>query len=177
MTCKVSIILAVSKNNVLGDQGRLPWDMPEDLLYFRKMIKDKAVIVGYNTYYTLPSYVQKESAHLYVVTRDCEDFTALTLTEALEAAKATGKEVLVIGGAKVYAEAFVLADTVYLTRVNLSVEGDAKLMGFKQADWEEVYCQPGSFDDITFYTYHKKAADNPTHHYKWTGELPNVINF
>lgn len=154
----------------------LPWDMPEDLLYFRKKINDKVVIVGYNTYYTLPAYVVAESAATYVVCRDSKDFGALSLHEAVDKAKKHGKEIVIIGGGKIYAEAFSLADTLYLTRINKTVNGDTKLVGFRKEEWEELVSIPGSFDDITFFTYSKKIEDNPTHHYKWTGELPNVIN-
>lgn len=136
----LSLIVAASENNVIGDGGRLPWDLPDDLAHFRRKTIGHAVIIGNATYVSILCQLGKPlPGRLNVVLsrRTKSDATNSTvycssLQDALAVAnthRATcgQSEVFVAGGASVYRDALGLADRIYLTRVNQTVTGDTRL--------------------------------------------------
>ena len=136
---RVTVIVAVAQNGVIGKDGDLPWRLPDDLAYFKRLTSGHPIVMGRKTWESLgrplpnrrnivlsrqPGY-QAEGAE--VVT----DFEA-----ALDAL--TEDEVFVIGGAGLYAAALPLADRVCWTEVHADVEGDTVFPEWDRRAWEEV---------------------------------------
>ena len=124
----ISIIAAVSNNGVIGVDNKLPWDLPEDLKRFKELTTGNVVIMGRKTYESigkpLPNRIN------IVITRNKDFFvpdvlTANSLNSAL--LKAGGnKDIFIIGGGEIYEQSMGFADKLYITEVDMEVEGDTK---------------------------------------------------
>jgi len=139
----ISLIAAMARNRVIGFQGQLPWNIPEDLKYFRDKTAGHPVVMGRKTYESIGKPLPKRTN--IVVTRDPGfreahrvDGAVFTgsLEEALERASADGipgrEEIFVIGGGEIYLQALPRAERIYLTTIDREYEGDAY---FPELDW------------------------------------------
>ena len=124
----VSAIVAVSRNNVIGRDGHLPWHLSADLKRFKAITTGHSIILGRKNYDDIGRPLPNRTN--YVLSRNTA-FEApgctvcRSLGEALEKASAAGEtECFIIGGAAVYREAMPLVNKLYLTRVLADVEGD-----------------------------------------------------
>ncbi len=154
----ITIIAAVADNGVIGHQGDLPWRLPEDLRRFRVATMGKACIMGRKTWESLPD--TKLPGRLCVVlSRDPElikDAPAYA-SPPFEFGRLEGysqSEIMVIGGAEIYAMALPRASRMLLTRVHQSPEGDAFFPEF-DASWQLVSSEPG--EGCTFETWERAA--------------------
>ena len=124
----ISGIAAVSSNGMLGANGWLPWDIPEDVAYFEKMIEGAALVVGRLTYATMTSF--PEDTFVVSSRKDLTlhpgTFCSDSVESALLTAQATGKPVFVIGGAGIYEAAWPYCDQFFLTRIGRSFAGDTR---------------------------------------------------
>jgi dihydrofolate reductase len=122
----IAAIGAVAANGMLGLDGWLPWDIPEELAYFERTVAGAALVIGRLTYESM-DVVPPDS---FIVTRRSgaplrPGCTACASVEAaLRGAVATGKDVFVIGGASVYAAAWPYCERFYLTRIERDFAGD-----------------------------------------------------
>lgn len=137
---QVAIISAVGKNRVIGLNNQLPWRLPEDLKYFKALTMGCPMIMGRKTFESLPGLLPGRPH--WVITRNA-DFQAqgatpfTSIEAAIEAAKAADYDkVFVIGGGEIYLQSLALADTLYLTEVGLSPEGDAFFPEFDRLVWQ-----------------------------------------
>lgn len=138
----VGVIVAVAENGVVGRDGQLPWHLPEDLRYFRRMTLGRPIIMGRRTF---ESIGRPLPGRRNIVITQTPGFRAdglelaSSLRSALELAAATAPdEIMVIGGARVYAEAIPLADHLYMTEVHAQVPGDTFLPSVDWSEWREV---------------------------------------
>ncbi len=146
---RISLIVAMAENGVIGRDGGMPWHLSEDLRYFKKMTLGKPVIMGRKTFASIGKALPGRPN--IVITRD-ETFTAdgvhvaTSVNHALELARAlclAEKEVMVIGGGQIYAEALGHADQIYMTRIHQAVDGDTVFPPLQEDQWREVSCVPG----------------------------------
>jgi len=128
---KISLIVAVAKNNVIGANGTLPWKMPADMAFFKRTTMGHCVVMGRKTFESLKRplvgrhniILSRQSPVEAVDMGDCQ--FAVALSEALEIARSRGEnEVFIIGGASIYQQALPGADRIYLTRIEAEVPGD-----------------------------------------------------
>jgi dihydrofolate reductase len=140
----IALIAAVSSNNIIGCNGRIPWNLPSDLLGFRDLTMGHAVIMGRITYESLPRNCRPLPGRANIVLSrraltlpDCT--IALSFADAVEAAQLERPDcqrVFVIGGEQVYRQAWPLADEIFLTRVEDAYDGDTWFPPIDSADWE-----------------------------------------
>lgn len=145
---KLSLIVAAAKNSVIGCDNKLPWHLPQDLKYFKSVTLGKPIIMGRKTYESIGRPLPGRTN--IVITRQADWFAegvliAKSVDEALVLAgqvrNAEGKapeEVMVIGGAEIYRSALAQANRVYLTRIDVDVEGDAYFAELPSEQWELV---------------------------------------
>ena len=135
-------IAAVSSNGMIGMNGWLPWDIPEDVAYFENMIVGAALVVGSRTYRTM-DVVPPDT---FVVSRQpglqlrpgCRQVQSVEA--GIAAGVATGKPVFIIGGAPIYEAAWPYCERFYLTRIEASFPGDTPLpASIPFARWRIVY--------------------------------------
>jgi len=142
----LAVIVAAAENGVIGRNNALPWHLPEDLRYFKRVTMGKPIVMGRKTYEAIGKPLPGRTN--IVITRNpafhAEGVDVVSsLEEALELAGhialADGaKELVVIGGAEIYQAAIPKADRLYITEVHASVEGDATLPPIDWARWLEV---------------------------------------
>jgi dihydrofolate reductase len=159
------IIAAVAENGVIGRDGDIPWDIPEDLEHFREVTMGYPLVMGSSTYRSLPGNARPlDGRKNIVLTRSGIDAPesvaeANSLDEAWEFARETGKEkVFVIGGASVYEQTLPEADRMILTRVHEEPEGDTYFPDWNRDNWEEVEREDRG--EISFVTYSRQSLSN-----------------
>ena len=135
----LSLIAAVAENGVIGAKGGLPWRLPDELAHFKRTTLGKPVVMGRRTFVSLGRALPGRTN---VVLSRARDFAAAGAEVArdLDAALALlagAPEVVVIGGAAVYAESLPRADRIYLTRVHGRPEGDVFFPELDPKDWRE----------------------------------------
>jgi dihydrofolate reductase len=143
MSAAVSLILARADNGVIGARGGLPWRLPDDLRRFKTLTMGKPCIMGRRTWDSLPKKPLPGRTNIVVTrSRTFADERALvvhSLDEALaEARKQNPSEIMVIGGAEIFAEALPLAGRIHLTEVHASPEGDVRIPAFSPLVWRRV---------------------------------------
>lgn len=158
----VSMIVAMARGRIIGKDNKLPWRLPADLAFFKKTTMGHPVIMGRKTYESIGKPLPGRKN--IILTRDpafsaegCE--TAHTSEEALRLAGADRP--FVIGGSEVYALFFPLADTLYVTEIDESFDGDATFPPIDPNEWEMAASIPGKVDEKnkhphTFVTYVRK---------------------
>ena len=143
MKVALTLVVAVAENGVIGNKGALPWRLPEDLKRFKALTLGKPCIMGRKTWDSLPRKPLPGRANI-VVTRD-HAFRAAgaeiahSFEDALGiAARGTPDEIMIIGGAAIFAAALPLAQRVELTQIMVAPEGDAFMPAFDRAQWQET---------------------------------------
>ena len=136
----ISLVVAAAENRVIGHRGALPWRLPEDLKRFKALTMGKPVIMGRKTWDSLPKKPLPGRTNI-VVTRN-PDFRAegaLVAHSFADAIARAGKaEIMVIGGEAIFAAALPFAQTIHLTEVAASPEGDAFMPPIDRGEWREI---------------------------------------
>lgn len=148
---KIVLIVAMAKNRVIGHQGQLPWHLPEDLKRFRELTLHHRVVMGRKTFESIGKPLPRREN--VVITRTLSNQLAdgVQVVHSLVAAfelPFLGEEikrdaVFVIGGGEIYQQALPYADVVYLTEIDLELDGDTYFSCLEAEDWEEVERVPG----------------------------------
>lgn len=120
---KLIIIAAIARNRVIGNNGKLPWHIPEDLTRFKQFTTGHTVIMGRKTYDSLDNPLPNRTI-IVITSRAINGVKSYpSLEYALQALK-NEQEIFVIGGGRVFVDALRLADELRLTLVDKDVEGD-----------------------------------------------------
>lgn len=145
----ISMVAAVARNGVIGNNNLLPWRIPSDLARFRSLTLDHAVLMGYSTWESIPEKYRPLPNRLNIVLSQVDQrrgalalhkgvISAANMSNALDIwrhSEYADKELMVIGGARVYQQALPLANRLYITWVNCTPEGDAHFPFLCHADW------------------------------------------
>lgn len=137
---KLSIIVAVAHNSVIGVNNTLPWHLPEDLKRFKALTMGHHIIMGRKTYDSLGRLLPGRKTVIVTRNKDYNVEGAL-IAHSLEDAVAlcvNDDEVFLIGGAELYQDGLKLAGKLYITEIELDVVGDAFFPTFAQAEWQET---------------------------------------
>lgn len=148
----VAMIAAMDRNGVIGVENQLPWYLPEDLRFFKHMTQAKPLVMGRKTFQSIGRALPGRLN--IVVTRDpdfhhegirvCHDLRSALALADQQATIDGAEEIMVMGGAEIYAQALPTASRLYLTEVAIEVEGDARFPELDPAEWEELQRLPGS---------------------------------
>ncbi len=157
----ISIIAATDRNRLIGNGPHIPWRLPADLQHFREMTIGKPVVMGRKTFETLPRPLVKrkniiltrnrnyQAPENCIVSHSAVDVinTAETLSEHY------GDELMICGGAPIYAAFLPYASRLYLTQVHATFEGDVYFPEFDWNTWEEVKRSDFEADEKNPYPY------------------------
>jgi len=150
----ISLILAMDKNNLIGNKNGLPWKLPADLAYFKKITMGHTVIMGRKTYESIGRPLP--GRRNVVLTRD-SGFTAegCIICNKLNDALKYGddEEAFVIGGAEIYSQFLPYARKLYITKIEEAFEGDTYFNEIDFREWRLVSKQEGTRDEKNPYTY------------------------
>lgn len=138
---RISIVVAMDRNNLIGSRNGLPWRLPADLKHFKSVTMGKPIVMGRKTHDSIGRALP--GRRNIVISRD-PDYspadgcvTVRTLEAALESGRGA-EEVMVVGGASIYQQALPLASRIYLTRIDAEFQGDTWFPSFDAVDWQEV---------------------------------------
>ena len=138
----LSLIVAVSKNGFIGKNGSLPWQISEDLKRFRKITSNSVVIMGKNTFLSIGKALPNRENVVVSTTLNSADGCEIirSLEEAINSSRENypDKDTFLIGGYAIYKNGEIFADTLYLTKVDIEVEGDVSLPNFDWENWKEM---------------------------------------
>lgn len=136
----VSIIVAMSRNGIIGRDNAIPWNIPADMSRFRELTLGHAVIMGRKTFESIGRPLQGRKN--IVVSRQ-PDYSAEgvlvagSLPEALQLAEGHG-EIFICGGGEIYQQALPCAARIYLTRVDCEIDGDTYFPARLLQDFVEI---------------------------------------
>lgn len=140
----ISIVVAVSENNVIGKDGKMPWRIPEESMHFKNLTMGHYVLVGRRTYEADIKRPLGNGRTMMILTRD-ETYRAkgcLVFTDFESAVKYSldnrAEELMVIGGREIYDIALPFADRIYISRIRTKYEGDITFPTFNEAEWEVI---------------------------------------
>jgi len=126
----LSLIVAMTNENVIGREGGMPWQLPADLKYFMKTTSGHSIIMGRKTFESIGSKPLPNRTNIIVTSDKSYNAENCIVVNSFEEAynmKNSGiidEEVFVIGGGKIYAEAIKYADKLYITHIDASIIGD-----------------------------------------------------
>jgi dihydrofolate reductase len=166
----LAVIVAVADNGVIGRDNTLPWHLPGDLQYFKRVTMGKPIIMGRKTFDSIGRPLPGRAN--IVISRDrgyrAEGASvvssldaALGLAEGL-AGREGAAEIVVIGGAEIYRLAMPRASRLYITEVHARVEGDAWLPPIDWGQWREASRERHAASgknpyDFSFVVYERQA--------------------
>ena len=137
---KISIVVAMAANGVIGQDNELPWHLPADLKHFKQTTMGKPILMGRKTWESIGRPLPGRTN--IVITRD-RTYTAAggIVVNSIEAAiTAAGEqdEVMVIGGAELYRQVLPYTDTIYLTRIHERFDGDTRFPEISDTEWQQL---------------------------------------
>jgi len=144
---KISIIVAVAENNAIGKDNKLLWHLSEDLKRFKRLTSGNPVIMGKNTYFSLPVRPLPKRKNIVITDVPGERIDncimAYSIEDAIEKMD-SDKENFIIGGASIYRQFMPYADKLYITWVHKSFDADTFFPEVDEKEWREI-----SREDIT----------------------------
>ena len=143
---KIKLIVATSENNIIGLKNDLPWNLPDDMNFFKKTTLNSCVIMGKKNYLSIPDKFRPLKKRINIVlttdksfrAKDC--LIAYTLEAGIELGKSYQKDIFIIGGGMVYDYAIKnnLVDVIYLTRIHANVKGDVMFPDLNMNKWKII---------------------------------------
>lgn len=155
----LSIIVAVAHDGAIGRKGALPWHLPEDLRHFKRLTKGHTMLMGLNTFISLPGVLPKRK---HIVIADDPNYSydhpdvvvCHELFSELEKAKAAEEEIFIIGGGSIYRQGMPYADRLYLTWIDADIpDADTFFPEVDEAEWEIVREGEPILDEKTGWTF------------------------
>jgi dihydrofolate reductase len=145
----ISLIVAASKNNVIGVAGQLPWHLSDDLKRFKVLTMNKPIVMGRKTFESIGRALPGRQN---VVITTQSDYAApgcevVASPEAAVAATPVGSEIMIIGGGEIYRLFLPRAVRIYLTRVDVVVDGDTFFPDLRSQVWRESAREEFSAND------------------------------
>jgi len=151
----VSIIVAMAKNRVIGKDNDMPWHLPADLQHFRKVTTGKPIIMGRKTYESIGRPLPKR--HNIIISRNRDyKVEGCDVVGSLEEAVAIAGEVeelFIIGGGFLYNQTIDSADKLYLTFIDLDVEGDTFFPEYEHLNIKKIASEQHYKDDNNPYNH------------------------
>ncbi len=158
----ISFVVAMDKNRVIGKDNSIPWHLPEDLKFFKKVTMGHPIVMGRKTYESIGKPLPgRENV---IVTRNV-DYKAegCIVLHSIEELKKyideKNEEVSIIGGAQLFKETFPIADRLYITEIHREFEGDTFFPEYPESEWTLTSKEKGVKDEKNPYDYYFMIYD------------------
>ncbi len=163
-TSRVSLIVAMAKNRIIGANGAMPWHLPDELKRFKSITMGHHIIMGRKTWESIGRLLPGRTT--VIVTRQrnyavAGAVIAQSLEAAIEACK-NDREIFVIGGGELYRQALPIAQRLYLTTVDTAPDGDTHMPEIHFAQWREVSAEDHAADERHAHAYRFAVYDRVT---------------
>jgi dihydrofolate reductase len=154
----ISLVAAVASNGIIGANGQLPWNLPEDLRHFKKLTLGHPIIMGRRTWESLHKPLPGRQ-NIVVTTTQGYEAPGASVAHSLDAALALcagESKAFVIGGNRLFADSLPIADELVLTEIYKDYEGDTWFPDYDRGQWRESQREPhtsvdGTRFDFVFY--------------------------
>ena len=148
------LIGAIGKNNELGKNNKLIWYLPEDLKFFKEQTINHPIVMGYNTFISLPKLLEKRK-HIVLTTKNItlpEGVITFNNKESiLNYAKENNEDIFIIGGASIYREFINDSDRMILTEIDSTdKEADVYFPDFNKKEWEKNIISEHEYKNIKY---------------------------
>ncbi len=159
---KLALIAAMDENQVIGIDNQLPWHLPADLKFFKKVTLGKPIIMGRKTFESIGKILPGRQNIVvttntsYSIKAPVPDNASLEIVTSLKNAleiSNTFEEVMLIGGSRLFKEALPLADTLYLTFIHAKFAGDTFFPEINLNNWQQVWREDHKKDAVNAYDY------------------------
>lgn len=152
----VSIIVAMTKNRVIGDKGQLPWNIPEDRKLFKSIVLNHPVIMGRKTYFSIPDKFRPIPNRINIVVTSKEFseervFFVHSIQEAIKKADSYKKEIFIIGGSGMYEHFLPIVDYLHISHIKKDYSGDTYFPEINYDEWEIV--EEKDFEEFVYRKY------------------------
>lgn len=154
---KISMIAAMAHERVIGKDNQMPWHLPADLAHFKRVTLGKPVLMGRKTFESIGRPLP--GRRNLVLSRNSDyrvDGVEMisSLEEVISRLQGEGvEELMVIGGGYLYEQLLPKADCLYLTRIDLVVEGDTRFPAFDDSQWQRIACESHPADEKNPHPY------------------------
>ncbi|HDO1383050.1 TPA: type 3 dihydrofolate reductase [Aeromonas veronii] len=154
---KISMIAAMAHDRVIGKDNQMPWHLPADLAHFKRVTLGKPVLMGRKTFESIGRPLPGRR-NLVISRNPGYQAEGIEVVRSVEAALAllagsSVEELMVIGGGHLYAEMLPSADCLYLTQIDLAVEGDTRFPAFDDGQWQRIECESHPADEKNPHPY------------------------
>ena len=149
----ITLIAAIGRNNELGKDNDLIWRIPDDLKFFRENTIGKTIVMGLNTFNSLPKLLPNRK-HIVLthkeVTLDSEVILYHNFDELLNYIKTLDEEVMIIGGGMMYSQMIEYADRMLLTEIDDESLADVYFPKFSYEDWGRNVLSTHEYNNIKY---------------------------
>ncbi len=153
---RLSIVVAMDKNRLIGKDNSLPWRLPADLAYFKKLTTGNTILMGRKTFDSIGRPLPNRRNIVITRTKNIEISGCEVVNSINDAIELTHHEaeVMVIGGANLYEQIMPYVDRLYITRIEAEFEGDAYFPSFDETEWLHVSVDSRQPDINNPHIYH-----------------------
>ncbi len=154
-----SLIAAVAENNCIGKNNKIPWNIPEDFQYFKKMTLGKTCLMGQATFESIIGYLGKplpgRQTVVLTLDKNYQVPEGVRIFNSLDGAfkQLKAEDVFICGGASIYRQTINRVDTLYITQIYQSPDGDTFFPEIDKNVWKETTRE--DHDNFSFVTYKK----------------------
>lgn len=151
----IALIVAISNNNAIGKNNQLLWHLPNDLRFFKRVTTGHSIIMGRKTFESIGNPLPNRR-NIILSMREGFVIPGIEVAGSLKSAlELTAKEdiVFVLGGAEIYKQFLPLADEIYLTQVDVYLDGDAFFPKLRKEEWQIISQEPHSSDERHPHSY------------------------
>lgn len=153
-----SIIVAHSKNKIIGRDNKIPWHIPEDLKRFKELTTGKTIVMGRKTFESLP-FVLPNRKHI-ILTKN-KNFTynnpnveiCYDINNIIQKYKNSEEEVFIIGGAEIYKQFLDASTKLFITEVDTNLDGDAFFPKIDYSNWDLIFQSDKNTSNELSYIY------------------------
>ncbi len=152
----ITIIVAIASNGAIGKNNNLLWHIPGDMKRFKKITTGHCLIMGRNTWYSLPKRPLPDRKNIVLTDDPCECLegceSAYSIEDSLQKCE-KGKDIFVIGGGMIYKQFMSRADRLLITKVHNDFDADTFFPDFDTGEWEETDREDHGPDDVNDFSY------------------------
>lgn len=155
----INLIVAIANNNCIGKNNKIPWNIPEDFQYFKKTTMGKTCLMGQTTFESIVNYLGKPlpGRKTVVLSRNPQFIPPPDVRVYNDLDKAfnelKNEDVFICGGASIYRQTIDRADVLYITHVDMDVDGDTFFPEIDKNIWQEYWRE--DHDGFSFVKYKK----------------------
>lgn len=159
----ISCIVGTAHNRVIGKDNDIPWHLSADLKYFKKTTLNHHILMGRTNYYSIGRPLPKRTN--IIITRDpffivSNCLVAHSIEEGIAIAEENGEsELFIIGGGTIYEQTIDICDRLYLTEIDVKVDGDVFFPEINYKEWKLISEEPHKADEKNLYDYNFKVYE------------------